>query len=130
MSESSETYLTLEEKIDKLKTKAETYDKLTDNEKIQNFEEYNQMLVEQNEYNALLMNYKNVLSNDNKKKKNVTCDDKAFGILMTQVHEIKQKMDENNISLDELMELYGTLNDAKIKIDVYLNNKKISIKNI
>ena len=122
--------LPLEEKIGKLKTRAENYDKLTDNKKIQNFEEYNQMAKEKDEYSAILMNFKNTLNGDPKKKKNVICDDKTFGVLMTQIHEIKQKMDDNNISLDELMELYGKLNDAKTKIDVYLNNKKMVIKNI
>ena len=129
MSESSETYSTLEEKINKLKIKAIEYDKLHDNEKIQNVEEFNQMVCDREEYIAKLSTYKNILSNEPKKKKIQVCDDKTFVTLMTTVHEIKQKL-EDNISLDELIELYGKINDAKSKIDVYLNNKKMIIKNI
>lgn len=128
-SEDSDEHKTIEERIQKLKNDAEKYDKLEDNVKIQQIEQYNQMIVEKEACEELLTNYKNMLNTDSKKKKITVCDDKTFNKYMEQVHEIKQKL-EQNVPLDELVDLYIKFNDAKVQIDAYLNNKKMVIKTI
>lgn len=128
-SESSEEHKTIEERIAKLKQDTEKYDKLEDTVKIQQSEQYNQLIAEKEACEELLTKYKNMLMTDSKKKKITVCDDKTFNKYMEQVHEIKQKL-EQNIPLDELVELYVKFNDAKIQIDVYLNSKKMVVKTL
>jgi len=128
-SESSDDYKTIEERILKLKQDAEKYDKLEDNVKIQQSQQYNQMIEEKEACEELLTKYKSMLIPDSKKKKITVCDDKMFNKYMEQVHEIKQKLDQN-IPLDELVDLYIKFNDSKVQIDAYLNNKKMIIKTL
>ena len=128
-SESSEEYKTIEERIAKLKQQVDDYDKLEDTVKIQQTEQYNKMIREKESCEEVLINYKKMLTIDTKKKKIITCDDKMFNKYMEQVHEIKQKI-EQNVPLEEIVELYGKFNDAKVQIDAYLNSKKLVIKTI
>lgn len=128
-SESSEEYKTIEERIAKLKQQVDDYDKLEDTVKIQQTEQYNKMIREKESCEEVLINYKKMLTIDTKKKKIITCDDKMFNKYMEQVHEIKQKI-EQNVPLEEIVELYGKFNDAKVQIDTYLNSKKLVIKTI
>lgn len=128
-SESSEDHNSLEERIIKLKQEAEKYDNLEDTVKIQQSEQYNQMIAEREACEEILENYKTVLITDTKKKKMTVCDDKTFNKYMEQIHEIKQKI-EQNVPLDDLVDLYVKFNDAKVQIDAYLNSKKLVIKTL
>jgi len=128
-SESSEEYKTIEDRITKLKQDTEKYDKLEDTVKIQQSDQYNQMIAEKEACEEVLTKYKNMLMTESKKKKMTVCDDKTFNKYMEQVHEIKKKL-EQNVPLDELVELYVKFNDAKVQIDIYLNSKKMVVKTI
>ena len=128
-SEDSDTYKTIEDRILTLKKETEQYEKLEDTNKIQQIDQFNQLIKEKEVCEEVLNNYKNLLTVEPKKKKVTVCDDKTFNKYMEQVHEIKQKL-EQNIPLDELIELYTKFNEAKFQIDAYLNCKKMVIKTI
>ena len=85
-SESSEEHKTIEERIAKLKQDTEKYDKLEDTVKIQQSEQYNQMIVEKEACEELLTKYKNMLTTDSKKKRTVYFSFSSLLIQLTSIN--------------------------------------------
>lgn len=128
-SENSDEHKTLEERITKLKQDVDQYNKQDDNIKVQQADMYNQLVTEKESCDEIITKYKHIMTSEPKKKKITVCDDKMFNKYMEQVHEIKLKL-EQNIPLEEMIELYTKFNDAKVQIDAFLNNKKMTVKTI
>lgn len=122
----SETDVSIEEKIVELKLQAEEYNKLSDQDKIKNIDTYNKIVQERELCTSVINEFKKSITIDvtksTTKKKQPTPD-----ALMDKVHEIKIKMDSDDMKLDELIDLYTQLCDAKSKLDVHFTNKKMQI---
>ena len=120
----SETDLSIEERIGALRSQAEEYDQLSDQDKIKNIDTYNKIVQEREICIALIGDFKVSLTTpkSNNKKKQPNTD-----ALMEKVHDIKTKIESDDIKLDELVDLYTQLSDAKSKLDVHFTNKKMQI---
>lgn len=114
----------IENRISELKKLADTYDKMSSIDKIKNTDTYNKIMEEKGVCVELLNNYRKML--DASIDTGEVNDDNIM-LLLERVSEIKQKMNDTSMSLNEIIELYVNLTTIKVKLDSYFDNKKIQI---
>ena len=134
----------VEQKIDDLKKKIDQYESMKDSEKINNIQNYNELSKELNNCKIILTASKNTfknietnitdndMENDNSKKKkgkkiSNENDDTSIEYLMVSVKEIKKQLDNNNLTLQEMIHLYDQFNRIKLKLTEMLKEKKMEI---
>lgn len=120
----------IEDKITLLKLKAIEYDEMTDQNKITNLDKYNKIVKEKDNCIAQLEKYKELIMlidtqtiNTNEKSHN----NDIFDSLLQKIHEIKNKMNNQNVKLDELIELHVQLTEIKSQFGACSQNKKLEI---
>lgn len=120
----------IEDKITLLKLKAIEYDEMTDQNKITNLDKYNKIVKEKDNCIAQLEKYKELIMlidtqtiNTNEKSHN----NDIFDSLLQKIHEIKNKMNNQNVKLDELIELHVQLTEIKSQFEACSQNKKLEI---
>lgn len=123
---------TFESYINDLAKQVQEYDSKTNDEKIQNIDEYNQIMNNISNYEEEIEKYKTKLSEIESKKplkkksiytKNNFTDD------MDSLQEIKNSIDSTSkdLSIDDLMDLYDKITKIQLRIVPYLENKKMEI---
>lgn len=131
----------VENKITDLKKKIEQYENLSDTDKINNISLYNEIVKELNSCKILLIAIKNTFENigneesdldeeqpsggknkKSKKKTNETVDN-----LMENVTTVKTKLENKELTLQELIHLYNQFYQNKTKLVEALKEKKMEI---
>jgi hypothetical protein len=123
--------ITIEEKIKDIKQRTQKYNNLTDDNKIKSIDEYNSILKEKESCLEKLEQYKTILNsidniNDNSSI-NDQQNDKEIELLMLKTHEIKNKMKDSNINLNEMVSLLSEMTKVKSRLSICLESKKLEI---
>lgn len=130
MSDSNLNNILIEEKINLLKKEVDNYNSLSDHDKIKLFNNYNNFINEKEQCNIIIDNYKKKLHTKEENKGTIDYSDETFKVQMERIHEIKSSIDNNNFSLDKLVELYIELNEIICGLDSYFSNKNMEIINL
>ena len=138
----------VEQKIEDLKKKIDQYESLKDTEKLNNTQNYNDLIKELDSCKIILAASKNTFKNiekntitdindsdsenDNSKKKkgkkiSTEKDNTSIEYLMDCVKDVKKQLDNNNLSLQEMIHLYAQFNETKLKLTEMLKEKKMEI---
>lgn len=134
----------VEQKIEDLKKKMDQYENMKDTGKINNIQNYNELIKELNSCKIILAASKNTfknietftkdsdVDNDNSKKKkgkknNKEKDDTSVEYLMESVKDIKKQLDSSNLTLQEMIHLYAQFIETKLKLTDILKNKEMEI---
>lgn len=127
----SNNEVTFEDNINELSKQVQEYDAMTNDEKIQNIDQYNAIINNISQYEEQLEEYKIRLNNieslkSQKKKANYT--KKNFISDMNSIVDIRNIIDSSrNIDISILMELYEKLSDIQKRIIPHLETKKLEI---
>jgi len=128
----SEKQIYIEEMVTLLKLQTNEYNELPDQEKLKNTDTYNKIIKGTDNCIIELETYKEILNAVDKpskdvKKKTQVVDDKILDTSMNKIHEIKTNIDNPNMKLNDLIELYVQLTEIKSQLDFCFQNKKIEI---
>lgn len=151
----SSNYKVIEDNISTIKKMTLDYENMNDSEKVKNISNlYNEIVKKKEECFKLLNEYKKNLeqqlnenicgnkSDDSNKKsngntktnKNVNdtniINDLEYSESLNRINKIKKNSKLNDLNLDELIEINLQLNDDIIKVNNYLNQKKMEIINL
>ncbi len=120
--------INIDDKLVQLKKLVEEYDKMDNLEKIKHTDNYNNIIQERDSCIKLVNNYKNTVNNVDKDNiiKEILTEDTVI-ILLEQFNDIKKRINDSTLTLNELIELYVTLNSVKTQLDLYFENKKMQI---
>lgn len=113
---------TIEQQITQLRNRATEYDKLSDSDKVSKIAEYNQIIIEKEQYSNMLTALKTELSIVPN-----TDNNSDISSCMANIEIIKTKMNADNITIIELIDLHKSLNGYIKFMDAYFNSKKLEI---
>ena len=129
--EEEEDELTLTCAIEKELKEINDFNALSNSEKIKNIDTYNTFVSNISDYQAQLEEFQTILDQienpPKTKKKSKPFTNKDFTVAMNKIMEIKKRIDENDISVDDLIELYKDLKAFQMKVVPYLEGKKLEI---
>ncbi len=127
----SSNEVTFEDNINELAKQVQEYDAMTNDEKIQNIDQYNAIINNISQYEEQLEEYKTRLNNiesSKSQKKKAIYTKKNFVSDMNAIADIRDTIDSSgNIDISVLMELYEKLSEIQRRIIPYLETKKLEI---
>ena len=134
----------VENKLEDLKKKINQYENLTDSEKINNIQLYNELASELDKCKIILAASKNTFKNigqsdefdiddistnsiKKKQKKIKTKEELNMEKLMENIKEMRSQLENKDLTLQELIHLYDQFNHTQIKLKSMLKDKKMEI---
>ena len=122
----------IEIKIETLKKNIMDYNKLSNTEKICKIEYLNKLIKDKDDF-IVIFNELNKNIKENKfemDKTTIICDQILFVKLVERISEIKELIGNNNLTLKELIKLNNEFRNIRLKLDSFLQDKKMQIINI
>lgn len=117
--------ITIETRIAELKSRANEYEKMSDQDKIKNLNEYDKIITEKELCIDIINTYKYAISNTN--NENNTNAEFDVSILMENINNIKKRIEDNDIPIHELIDLHRQLSIMIGYLNKYFHNKKLEI---
>ena len=105
--------------IEALRKKIEEYGQLSDLEKLKRKDDYDKLVQERNKYDDILKSYWELLEGDNKKE--VKESNQNIMELYKKVEEIRDKVEINEHTIEELLAYHDELYTIKAMIDKTAN---------
>lgn len=119
----------LEERIEKLQKDLQEYNSLSNKKKIANALKYNKVCKDKDSIEKELDDINKKIEEIDQLPEKDKCTKKMYISLSKFVNELEDSIDDS-MSLDDLIELYEKLTDAKRKMCGYLEKRKMTIKKI
>jgi len=128
--EQEQEELTFESTISDLAIQIQEYDALSNEDKIQNIDQYNAIVTSisqhEEELNELKTKIQDIETIKPSKKKSLYTK-KQFVPDMQRIVEIKKHIEDNEDTISNLLELYNELVTIQHRIQPYLESKKLEI---
>lgn len=117
----------IEKKIESLKDLSNKYEDFNDSDKIKNLLLFKKIIKEKDEILKILLECKNNL--DVKiDSENIICDtDLLFKEATDTINSVRENKDLEKMSLSEIINLYSKFYEDKIKIEKYIQKKKMVV---
>lgn len=115
--------------VNNLVKEVQEYNTLANEDKIQNVDKFNSIMETISQYDTMLQNYKDRLVEIDTKsiKKKSAYVKKNFVTDMEKIMSIKNEIELNRSTIDQLLDLYSEFSIIQQRIIPYLENKKLEI---
>jgi hypothetical protein len=113
----------IEDKIAKLKVLASEYNKLSDQDKLKNIDQYNTLIKEKESCISILNDHKKSLAE-------IPIDHDSvvdIGALLNVINDIKNKLDDNNMKISEMISLHDKALISKSQLLKHFSDKQLEI---
>jgi hypothetical protein len=113
----------IEDKIAKLKVLASEYNNLSDQDKLKNIDQYNILIKEKETCVNILNDHKKSLAGIPIKHDSVV----DIGTLLNVINDIKNKLDDNNMKISEMIALHDKVLISKSQLSKHFSDKQLEI---